>query len=195
MDPQVLHEEFFHVRVVIGMVVGLSIARLLNGVARFVQHPRGPRPYATHLVWTAFMLLAVIHFWWFELGLGHLGAWDFDIYLFVIAYASLYFFTGVVLYPDRLDDYAGFAEYFHARQAWFYGLLAAIFLADIVDTALKGPTHFAALGSLYPVRQVALAAACVVAACVRNRRFHLAFALLALAVEVWRGVREFGLDG
>lgn len=62
MDPQVVHDEFFHVRVVIGMVVGLALARLLNGVARFVQHPRGPRPYPTHLVWSAFMLLAVVHF-------------------------------------------------------------------------------------------------------------------------------------
>ena len=195
MDPQAAHDQFFHVRIVIGMVVGLTIARLLNGLGRFVQHPRGPRPYATHLVWTAFMLLAVVHFWWFELGLGRLGAWDFGTYLFVIGYASLYFFISVVLYPDRLDDYGGFADYFHARQAWFYGLLAATFVTDIADTALKGPAHFAALGSLYPLRQVALAAACVAVARVRNRRLHLGFAVVALAIEAWRGMREFSLDG
>lgn len=194
MDAQLLHDEFFHVRVVLGMVVGLAIARLLNGLARFVQHPGGPRPYAVHLIWTAFMLLALVHFWWFELGLGHRTGWSFGVYLFVIGYAALYFFTCTVLYPDRIDDYRGYADYFHGRQAWFYGLLAAILLADIADTALKGPDHFRALGAFYPVRQVGLAAVCVAAACIRSPRFHLGFAIVALALEIWRAAREFGLD-
>ena len=70
-----------------------------------------------------------------------------------------------------------------------------LFVTDIADTALKGPAHFAALGSLYPLRQVALAAACVAVARVRNRRLHLGFAVVALAIEAWRGMREFSLDG
>lgn len=193
MDPQILHDEFFHVRVVVGMVVGLALARLLNGLARFVQHPRGPRPYATHLVWTAFMLLAVVHFWWFELALGDVGGWSFGIYLLVIGYAALHFLTVVVLYPDRIDDYGGWADYFHARQGWFYGLLAALLVVDLADSAIKGAAHFRALGAFYPARQLILAAACVAAACIRDRRFHLAFAVAALLLEIWRGAREFGL--
>lgn len=193
MDPQITHDEFFHVRVVIGMVVGLALARLLNGLARFVQHPGGPRPYPTHLLWTAFMLLAVVHFWWFELGLARVGTWSFGIYLLVIGYAALHFFTVVVLYPDQIDDYDGWAGYFHARQGWFFGLLAALLLVDLVDSALKGHGHLANLGRFYPLRQVVLAGACVAAACIRDRRFHLVFAAVAVVLELWRGAREFGL--
>ena len=193
MDPQIVHDEFFHVRVVIGMVVGLALARLLNGLARFVQHPGGARPYPTHLLWTAFMLLAVVHFWWFEFGLSRVAGWSFGIYLLVIGYAALHFFTVVVLYPDRIDDYDGWAGYFHARQGWFFGLLAALLLVDLADSALKGPGHFADLGRFYPLRQLVLAAACVAAACVRDRRFHLGFAAVAVVLELWRGAREFGL--
>lgn len=193
MNPQILHDEFFHVRVVIGMVVGLALARLLNGLARFVQHPTGPRPYGTHLLWTAFMLLAVVHFWWFEFGLSRVTAWSFGVYLLVIGYAALHFFTVVVLYPDTIGDYDGWAGYFHARQRWFFGLLAALLLVDLADSALKGPAHFAALGGFYPARQVVLAAACVVAAFVRDRRFHLGFAAVAVVLELWRGAHEFGL--
>ena len=193
MDPLLARDEFFHVRIVIGMVTGLAIARLLNGLARFVQHPGGPRPYPVHLLWTAFMLLALVHFWWFELGLGRIAPWLFEEYLFVIAYAALYFFICAVLYPDRIDDYDGYAGYFHARQGWFYGLLAALLLADIVDSALKGRDHFAALGSFYIARQLIFAAACVAAARIRDRRFHLGFATVALALEIWRGAREFGI--
>ncbi len=37
-------EIFQHVRVVMGIVLGLAITRLLTGLARFVQHPVTARP-------------------------------------------------------------------------------------------------------------------------------------------------------
>jgi hypothetical protein len=33
------HEQFIHVRIIIGIVTGLTVTRLLTGLARFVQHP------------------------------------------------------------------------------------------------------------------------------------------------------------
>ncbi len=56
---------FGHVRIVIGMVKGLSLTRLLSGLARFVQHPGRLRIYPAHIIWTVFILLFVTHFWWF----------------------------------------------------------------------------------------------------------------------------------
>ena len=42
-------EGFTHVRVIVGMVLGLSLARLVNGLTRFVQHP-GSVPVCEALV-------------------------------------------------------------------------------------------------------------------------------------------------
>ena len=42
MDPQAVNELFPHIRIVIGMVIGLAIARLLTGIARLIQN--NPRP-------------------------------------------------------------------------------------------------------------------------------------------------------
>ena len=98
-----------------------------------------------------------------------------------------------MLYPDRIDDYDGWAGYFHARQGWFYGLPAALLLVDPADSALKGAAHLRALGPLYPARQLLLAAACVAAAYLRHRRLHLGFAFVALALECWRAAHEFGI--
>ena len=39
MDPQRAHDWFIHARIIIGIVAGLSVTRLLTGLARFVQHP------------------------------------------------------------------------------------------------------------------------------------------------------------
>ena len=33
------HEIFTHVRIVMGMVIGLGITRMLAGIAGFIQHP------------------------------------------------------------------------------------------------------------------------------------------------------------
>jgi hypothetical protein len=190
MDPATAHDQFFHVRVIIGVITGLSITRLLTGLARFVQHPETERVYPLHLAWTGFLMVAVLHFWWFEFGLSHFQRWTFGAYVFVVAYATLFFFTCVVLYPDHIDEHEGYGEYFHFRQGWFYGLLAALFLIDLADTALKGTDYLRGLGPLYVPRQLLLAGLALAATRIRDRRFHLAYAALAIALEVgwiaWR---------
>jgi hypothetical protein len=60
------HDVFPHIRIVMGMVIGLGVTRLLSGVARIVQHPGQYRLYPVHLAWVASMLLLLVHFWWWE---------------------------------------------------------------------------------------------------------------------------------
>ena len=191
MDPQLAHDQFVHVRIIIGIVTGLSVTRLLTGLARFVQHPVRDRIYLVHLAWAFFLLLAIVHFWWFEFGLERIGVWTFEIYLFVICYAALFFFLCALLFPDRMDEYAGFAEYFHSRQKWFYALLGALFLADLGDTAIKGAEHFSAFGAGYPIRQGVLAALAFIAMFVADRRYHGGFVAAAIAAEVYWIVSQF----
>jgi hypothetical protein len=121
-----------------------------------------------------------VHFWWFEFGLQRIEIWTFEIYLFVICYAALFFFLCALLFPDRMDEYSGFAEYFHSRQKWFYGLLGALFLADLLDTAIKGAEHFSSFGISYPIRQAALFVLAIAAMFIANRRYHGAFVLVAI---------------
>lgn len=188
-------EQFAHVRVVIGIVTGLSITRLLSGLAGFVQHPSRQRLYPVHIGWTLFLLLSVMHFWWFEFALGQIQSWTFELYVFVTFYAAIFYFTCAMLFPDRIDDYGGYESYFHARKAWFYGLLAAIFLIDLADTAIKGWPHFQSLGVLYPVRQIALALLVTGAIFTDDRRAHLAVVGIALAAQLWWILSRFQLLG
>ncbi len=48
---------FEHLRLIVGMVLSLSVARLLNGVAKIVQHPTKIPVYSVHLGWVFVMLL------------------------------------------------------------------------------------------------------------------------------------------
>ena len=84
-------ELYSHLRTVIAVGLSLSLARLLTGLAQFVQHPRRRPVYGVHLAWAAFMILEVLQFWWFEFGLGLVQVWTFERFVFVVAFASVHF--------------------------------------------------------------------------------------------------------
>ena len=196
METMTQHPEVFgHVRIIMATVMGLSVARLLNGLARFVQHPKLDQIYGVHLGWALFLLLSVIHFWWFEFGLSRIETWTFPVYFFVLSYAALFFFVCAILFPDRMDDYSGYEDYFHSRRRWFYGFLSCLFVIDVVDTAMKGAEHFRSLGPVYPYRQAALFSLAVVAMFVQDRRYHAGFVSTAIIAQIWFILAEFEILG
>jgi hypothetical protein len=181
IDPAV----YFHVRIVLGIVLGLSIARLLSGVAVFVQHPGRYKVSWLHLGWTLLLFVLVIHFWWFEFQLRGIERMTFQIYLFVLLYCSAYFILCTLLYPNDVAEYDGYEDYFLSRRAWFFGLLAAVQGLDLIDTAIKGRDYIALLGLEYPLRNAAIAMLSIAAIFIGDRRFHLALVAALLVYEVW----------
>jgi hypothetical protein len=186
IDPTI----YIHVRTIISIIVGLSLGRLLTGLARFVQHPNLQKIYPVHLVWTIFMMVNVVYFWWWEFHLSGVG-WTFPLYCFVALYASTFFFLCTLLFPDTMHEYAGFRDYFMSRRKWFFGILIATFLLDIVDTAIKGPAYLHALGPEYWLRIGFYVIASAVAIRVENQRFQLVYAILALVYEVAWALRLY----
>jgi len=174
---------FTHVRIVMGIALGLGITRLLTGTAQFVQHPQRRRVYWVHLGWVLFMLVSLSHFWWWEFWLYAITDWTYEFYFFLIAYTVLLYFLCALLFPDDVDEYGGFEEYFISRRKWFFGLLALTIVFDFADTLLKGAAHFERYGVEYLVRTPIYIALCVTAMFVANRRFHAAFVVGSLIYE------------
>jgi len=193
MDPSLTTgippaEAFGHVRIIIGMILGLCVSRLLTGVARFIQHPGKQRIYPVHMAWVAFVLLSVVHFWWFEFGLRIIPQWTFEKYLFVIFYAGLYFLQCTLLFPDSMEEYTGYRDYFLSRRKWFFGILALIHVVDVLDTLLKGVDHY---HLEYPIQTVCFIVFSVIAMFWDNRRYHAVFATLALLYQIVFTLRHF----
>jgi len=180
-DP---HELYLHIRVLVGVVLGLGLTRILSGLARMVEHPGRNPVSATHLLWVAVILLSIVHFWWWEFALISLGAWRFELFVFLLLYAFLWFVLACLLFPGDLAEHDTYEAYFLSRRRWFFGLFAATFAADLIDTAIKGADHFRALGPEYPARIAAGIVLCAIAAWTGNRRFHLLFAALYLAYDL-----------
>jgi hypothetical protein len=171
---------YLHIRVVISIIVGLCITTLLNGFARFVQHPKRAKVSILHLGWAASLLLWVIHFWWWEYRLTLVEQWTFATYFFVILYAILFYFLCTLLFPSDLKDYSGYEDYYLSRRKWFFGFLAATFVADIIDTTLKGSAYLHSFGIEYPSRITGSLVLCFIGMFVRNRRIQ--FVLLAVSL-------------
>lgn len=58
---------------------------------------------------------------------------------------------------------------------------------------MKGDAHLRALGPAYVAVDAVLAGFAFVAIGVRDRRFHAAFVILALAAQLWRILRQLTL--
>ena len=183
-DSVANHDLYLHIRTIISLVIGLSITHILGGLARIVQHPGKVKLSAVHLAWTASILLSSVHFWWWEFRLTDVS-WTFVLYVFVIAYASLFYFLATLLFPADISDYKGFGDFFTSRRRWFFGLLALTYVADIFDSLIKGEAYFsAALGPEYLVRAGVYVALCVAAMFVKNLAFQRVFAAANLIYQV-----------
>lgn len=171
-------------------MLGLSITRLLSGVARIVQHPGREKIYPLHLAWVLAVLLFVIDFWWWEFRLGTLR-FSFALFVFVIFYASLFYFLCALLFPDDIKDYAGYEDYFMSRRSWFFGILALTAGADVADTLFKGRDYFWSFGIEYQAQTLITIALCLVAMATRSQLFHGAFVAASIIYQVTWIVRRF----
>lgn len=181
-------ELFPHVRIVMGMVIGLGITRILMGVAGLIQHPLRTKLSVIHLLWAGSILLELVFFWWWEFELYALREWSFGVFLFVILYAVTLFLLAALLFPDRLDDYAGYEDFFLKRRHWFFGVFALTFLLDLVDTLIKGQPYFDNLGLWYVAQIPAGIVLALIAIWTASRRYHLGLVLLHLAYQAaWIG--------
>lgn len=179
------HELFPHVRIVMGMVIGLAITRMLTGLASFIQHPGRHRLSLLHMLWVGSILLELVLFWWWEFGLSRIPNWSFGIYLFLIGYAVVLYLLAALLFPDNISEYAGYEDFFIRRRRWFFGLLAAAFLLDIVDTLIKGSEHWSQLSGDYLVQVPIGLLLCLVAYISERRGVQIGLALTHLAYQAY----------
>ncbi len=186
VDPNL----FVHVRMLIGIIVALSLGRLLNGLAAFVQHPSRRQVNAIHILWVVFTFLFIIQFWWWEFNLSTVK-WDFLKFCFIIIYASTLYFLCTLLFPDNLYEYNGYGDYFMSRRGWFFSIFISFMVLDYFDSMLKGAGHLSALGAEYHARGMMFIILSLVAMWVKTRMFHIPFALVAIVYEFIWALRKY----
>jgi hypothetical protein len=86
--------------------------------------------------------------------------------------------------PKKWLITVSFKDYFYSRRRRIFGPMAILFLADIVDTMIKGTAYLQTLGVVYFVRSVSYIGLSIAAFKVKSERFHETFAIYATAFEI-----------
>ncbi|GAU85459.1 hypothetical protein [Bosea sp. BIWAKO-01] len=188
MDNVAPHELFPHVRIVMGMIIGLGITRMLTGIAGFIQHPDRYRVSMLHMLWVGSILLELVLFWWWEFGLSRIPNWSFGVYIFLIGYAIVLYLLSALLFPDNVAEYAGYEDFFINRRRWFFGLMATSFVLDVIDTLIKGTERWTQLSGDYLIQVPIGLALCLVACVFAQRWVQMSMAAVHLAYQgYWIG--------
>lgn len=176
-------DKFFHIRMLMGTILGLSIAHLLKGVVKIIEHPGKVKIYSVHMLWVLYLLLLIVHFWWWEFSLHLITTWNFLTYLYLIVYTASFYVNASLLFPEAMSEYSGYEEYFYSRRKWFFGVLTCTFLLDIVDTLIKGESHMAYLGYEYVLYIAFHLVGYLLAIKINDERFHKAFVVVVIAYQ------------
>ena len=163
-----------------GLLVGLSFAEMLGGLARALENQRRVR-----VGWLTPLLGLVILV---NLTMIWLGAWDMrDVaapssagVLFILVVGGSYFLAASLVFPSAGADVADLDEHFMANRRFALLVIAACNLLYLVRMALK---LGAGAGPLWWVGNGAFLALLVLAALTRDRRIILAVLAFLVATH------------
>ncbi len=176
------------------MILGLGLTHLIKGSVGFIQHPGRKKVNIVHLLWVFYTFLLLVHFWWWEFKLKLVPHWYFYDYLFIICYVLIFYVACAILYPEDIKDYSGYGDYFYSRKNWFFGVLAISFIADLVDTRIKGTDYFMWVNMEYYLRIISHVILCVFAIKMNNRKFHLGLVIILILYEISYIFRFFNTE-
>lgn len=181
MEPSQFVETFTHVRIVLAMIISLGIARILSGVASFIQHPKRNRVSLLHMLWVAAILLELILFWWWDVRTAHAIDWTFGDFSLQIAYAIILFLMAALLFPDNIAEYKGYQDFFIQRRYWFFALLASTWGIDFIKIIVDG-SYVSPYLMLHATMTLTL---CVLAVFFKSPKIQIAIALIYLSRQIY----------
>lgn len=140
---------FEYITALLSIIIGLGITHLFVGISRLINNAEGVKIYWIHLLWSFYIFIYMISFWWFEYKFSTLNELTFQVYLFMILYAVVLFFLSVINMPYHFPE--DFKTYFYSSRKWFYTALLTTNVIDIFDSALKGSEYLSSLGTAYVI--------------------------------------------
>lgn len=189
--PENVTSLYLHVRVLMGMIVGLGLTHLLRHFARLIERPKNHEIYWMHMVWVLSMFIYLLHFWWWEFRLTAVSQWTFNLYLFVVIYALLLYLLCALIFPESLDEHESYRSYFFRRRGWFFGVLIAVYVVDYLDTWIKGAAYLHSFGVEFPVRNACYVIAGLIAIKTKKLWYHALFAVCGIAFQLYWIGRQF----
>jgi hypothetical protein len=171
---------FDYLSILTSIVLAIGITRLLSGVGTLLQKRKQITIYWVHVLWTLNVFLFLVLNWWILFRWQSQQEWNFFLFSFLLLSPTIAFLLSVILYPDISNEKIDYKQHFYENHRWFFALAALLPPLDVVDTLLKGYSHFLAQGPLYIITIILIFILNIVAALTKNEKYHKFFAVFFL---------------
>ena len=174
MDP------FSYLVVLTSIVLGLAVTRVIGGLGNIIQARRRRQPYWVHSLWMVNLLLTITIVWWVAYRWRMSQHWTFFLFLWLLLTPTLLYLISALIFPDNDETRAvtEWEKYYYENNRDIFILYALVFPIDLIDTLLKGVTHFRAQGPLYLGTMVMWLLLLAIAAFNKRRGYHATLAVL-----------------
>lgn len=122
--------EFEFLAVLLSIVFGLALTQLLSGAVRLFYEDRIDD---VHLAWALLVALALIINWWGFFQWSGVEQWRFELYAFLMAWATSHYALAASLFPR---DLTGLVDPERERKV-FLAVLLVVFAIDAIEAALR----------------------------------------------------------
>jgi len=175
-------DEFGYLSVIISVILGLSIAQLLQGIGQIINARDRVRMYWPAMGWAVLLLLIDVQAWWAMFGYRFRHAWTFIQFTIVLLEAIMLYLAAAIALPNIPNEgEIDLRTNYFRHVGWFFGSLVVLLLDSLLKTVVVsgGLPGKPDLG--FHLFWIATA---LVAAFTRNERYHKAFVCLSFAIFV-----------
>jgi hypothetical protein len=118
---------FEFLMILLSLIVGLGLAEILAGIARFLKRSGKHEIPWIHGTATLAIFVALLQTFWESWGLRTIEVWSFPAMLLMLGSPICLYLMAYVLFPER-DDHAALDQYYfeRARLLWPLGGLTVI---------------------------------------------------------------------
>lgn len=117
--------QFEFIFVLVSIILGLGLANLFSGIAKRLQQP-WPKLDGIHLAFSFGAVLTIFVVWWGMYRWKEHAQFEFDAFLIIALYTSVFYAMSVVLYPR-----GGLLRTFNEVRKPFYSTVALYALLEV----------------------------------------------------------------
>jgi hypothetical protein len=175
-------DEFGYLSVIISVILGLSIAQLLQNIGQIINARDRVRMYWPAMGWAVLLLVIDIQAWWAMFGYRYRHEWTFVQFTIVLFEAIMLYLLAAIVLPNIPNEgEIDLRSNYFRHAGWFFGSLVVLLL----DSLLKSLVVSGGLpGKLDLGFHLVWITGALIAAFVRNERYHKAFVCLSFALFV-----------
>ena len=175
-------DEFGYLSVIISVILGLSITQLLQGIGQIINARDRVRIYWPALGWAMLLLLIDVQAWWAMFGYRYRHNWTFVQFTVVLLEAiMLYLLAAIALPAIPNEGEVDLRSNYFRHAGWFFGSLVVLLL----DSLLKSVVVSGGLPGKPDLGfHLFWIIAALIAAFVRNDRYHKAFVCFSSALFI-----------